>query len=84
MYFGIPAPLPIPFLMFRGRGGEGGWFLAKSQIFSLAWLYFLGALVQGHLKFTVMQLLIFLRHRFCMMAISFFHLINILFLLLCC
>ena len=64
MNLGIPTPLPIPFLNFWGSGGVGGggWFLAKSQLVRLAWLDFLGALVQGHLKFTVMQLLIFFRH----------------------
>ena len=71
MNFGTPAPLPIffPYFFFRG-----GWLLAKSQLVRLAWLDFLGELVQGHLKFTVMQLLIFFRHRFFMMAISFFSL----------
>ena len=60
MNLGTPAPLPIPFPDFFlvGGGGGGGWLLAKSQLVRLAWLDFLGALVQGHLKFTVMQLLI--------------------------
>ena len=58
MNLGTPAPLPIPFPDFFLVGGGVGWLLAKSQLVRLAWLDFLGALVQGHLKFTVMQLLI--------------------------